>query len=77
VLATLWDLADEPAQFLMHRFYTHWLRGGTKAAALRAAQLDLIRALRAGAITAKTPFGATKLTERPALWASFVLLGEP
>lgn len=77
VLATLWDLADEPAQFLMRRFYTHWLKGGTKAAALRAAQLDLIHALRAGAITVKTPFGPTRLTERPSLWASFVLLGEP
>jgi CHAT domain-containing protein len=77
VLATLWDLADEPAQFTMRRFYTHWRAGGTKAAALRAAQRDLIRALRAGAITAQTPFGPTRLTESPALWASFVLLGEP
>jgi CHAT domain-containing protein len=77
VLATLWDVADEPARFLMRRFYAHWLAGGSKATALRAAQLDLIRALRAGAITVKTPFGPTTLTERAALWASFVLLGEP
>jgi CHAT domain-containing protein/tetratricopeptide (TPR) repeat protein len=77
VLATLWDLADEPAQFIMRRFYTHWKGGGDKAGALRAAQLDLIRALRAGTITVQTPFGQTKLAESPALWASFVLLGEP
>ncbi len=77
VLATLWDLADEPARFLMRRFYAHWQAGGSKASALRASQLDLIRALREGKVVVQTPFGPTRLSESPALWASFVLLGEP
>jgi CHAT domain-containing protein len=77
VIATLWDLADEPTRFAMRRFYTHWRPGVSKAAALRAAQLDTIRALRAGTITADTPFGRVTLAERPSLWAAFVLLGEP
>jgi CHAT domain-containing protein/tetratricopeptide (TPR) repeat protein len=77
VLATLWDLADEPGRYLMRRFYTAWRKGATKAAALRRAQLDVIRALRAGKISVTTPFGAVVLPEHPALWAPFVLLGEP
>ena len=77
MLATLWDLADEPARFLMRRFYAHWQAGGSKASALRASQLDLIRALREGKVVVQTPFGPTRLSESPALWASFVLLGEP
>jgi CHAT domain-containing protein len=77
VMATLWDVADAPSQFLMRRFYTHWRAGGTKVGALRAAQLDLIRALRAGTVKAQTPFGPATLPERPEYWAAFVLLGEP
>ena len=77
VLATLWDLADEPARFMIGAFYRHWRGGEGKAAALRASQIELIRALRAGRIAAPTPFGPAKLAEDPSLWASFVLLGEP
>ena len=77
VIATLWDLADEPARLVMQKFYTYWRGGRTKAAALRAAQLDVLQALRAGTVRAPTPFGPVALTERPALWASYVLIGEP
>ena len=76
VLATMWDLADEPGQFLMGRFYAAWKRGGSKAGALRSAQLDLIRALRAGRVAVNTPFGPVVLREHPSLWAAFVLMGE-
>ena len=77
MLATVWDESDEAAGRLLPAFYAAWRRTGSRAGALRAAQLELIRALRARTITVKTPFGPTKLTESPALWAPFVLLGEP
>jgi CHAT domain-containing protein len=77
VVATLWDLADEPAWHLLPRFYDGWRKGADKAAALRSTQLELIRSLRAGRLEARTPFGAVALPEHPALWAAFVLMGEP
>ena len=41
VLASTHAVDDEAARFLAERFYTHWLEGKSKAAALRAAQLEL------------------------------------
>ena len=77
VMATMWDLADEPAHYLVPRFYREWERSGDKADALRRAQLSLIRALRAGRVTIATPAGPLVLPEHPSLWAGFVLLGNP
>ncbi|HEX6944876.1 MAG TPA: CHAT domain-containing tetratricopeptide repeat protein, partial [Casimicrobiaceae bacterium] len=42
VLATLWDVADEPSATLMAAFYRNWSKGMDKRAALRAAQLELL-----------------------------------
>jgi CHAT domain-containing protein/tetratricopeptide (TPR) repeat protein len=73
VIATLWDVADEPTYRLVPDFYRLRALGSQKAEALRAAQLRLLRALRAGEIK----IGDVSLPEEPFLWAGFVLVGEP
>ena len=77
ILAALWDMADESAEHLLPRFYAEWQKTGDKGSALRAAQLSMLRDLRAGKITVDTPFGALPLPPHPALWANLVLIGEP
>src|SRR5262249_6959648 len=77
LLATLWDVADEPASYLMPRFYQTLRRSGNKSGSLRAAQLALLRAVRAGAVRIQTLTGSASLPENPIFWASFALLGEP
>lgn len=77
IVAALWDVPDVSAEQLMPRFYREWQRAGDKSRALRAAQLSMLRDLRAGRLKVPTPFGDATLPPHPALWASFVLLGEP
>jgi CHAT domain-containing protein len=77
IVASLSDVVDEPAQRLVADFYRARLAGVDKVNALRKAQLAMLRALRAGRITVNTPGGPVALPESPALWAPFVLLGEP
>jgi CHAT domain-containing protein/tetratricopeptide (TPR) repeat protein len=77
LVATLSDLPDAAGAFAVPRFYGAWGRGQNKAAALRSAQLALLRALRSGRITVDTPAGTFALPEVPAFWAGFVLIGEP
>ena len=77
VVATLSDLPDAAGAFALPAFYSTWARGKSKAAALRSAQLELLRALRAGRIAVDTPAGRFALPEHPALWAGLVLIGEP
>jgi CHAT domain-containing protein/tetratricopeptide (TPR) repeat protein len=77
VIASLWDVADRPTSQLVVDFYRNWLRDKDKALALRAAQLHLMRELRAGHIKITTPSGDIVLPEAPVFWASFILLGEP
>ena len=77
VVATLWDVADQPSATLMGGFYSHWLRGLDKRAALRRAQLDLLGKLRAGSMVVKTPVGNVRLDARPFYWAGYALIGEP
>jgi CHAT domain-containing protein len=43
VLASLWPVDDASAAELMRRFYLHLKRGESKDAALRAAQLEMLR----------------------------------
>jgi CHAT domain-containing protein len=62
---------------MLPRFYDVWRETGDKAAALRAAQLTLIAALREGRAAVSTPLGEVVLPEHPALWANLVLIGEP
>ncbi|MCL4845275.1 MAG: CHAT domain-containing protein [Acidobacteria bacterium] len=76
LVATLWDVVDGPPATLLPDFYRSMQRLD-KAAALRAAQLRLLRDLRAGRVMVDTPGGPVALPERPVFWASFVLMGEP
>jgi CHAT domain-containing protein len=77
VVATLWDVADDPSATLMSTFYRNWRAGADKDAALRRAQLALIRQLRTGDVKVKTSSGAViPLQEHPFYWAGYVLIGE-
>jgi CHAT domain-containing protein len=75
VLAPVWDIPDDPTMRLVDEFYRQYLKGLNQAAALRTAQLKLLRDLRAGRVVVSTPAGAITLPEHPALWAGFVLQG--
>ncbi len=77
VMATLWDVTDAPTLRLMAAFYRHYRRSKDKALALRAAQLELLQALRSGEITVKTAAGVFVLPETPLFWAPFILSGQP
>ena len=77
IVASLWDVADEPTNRLVPAFYRSWLTGVSKARALRAAQLSLLRDLRAGTVQIDTPAGRVSLPEHPVFWAGFALIGEP
>lgn len=74
VLVTLWDVADAPTERLIARFYSHTSRGLATRDALRAAQLDLLGALRKGRVRVDTPLGSVALPEHPVFWAGFVML---
>ena len=77
IVASVWDVADEPTNRLLPAFYRAWLGGASKARALRTAQLGLMNDLRAGKIHIVTPAGPVSLPEHPVFWAGFALLGEP
>jgi CHAT domain-containing protein len=77
VLATLWEVADDPTYLLVTEFYKSLKRTGDKALALRDAQLRVLRALRRGEVRIPGAFGTLTLPEHPVFWAGFVLLGEP
>jgi CHAT domain-containing protein len=70
VLASLWSVADGTTAILMERFYGYLKTGRSKDAALRHAQLDLIRG--------RTPGSghAPPRTAHPFYWAGFQLSGE-
>lgn len=74
VMVTLWRVADIVARSEMERFYAVLTtNGGRKAAALRQAQLDTIRRLRAKEM--KAPSGRP-LPEHAIFWAPFIIVGE-
>lgn len=77
VVATLWDVADEPASRLMPSLYRSLKRVPDKAQALRRAQLTLLHDLRSGRVSVPTKSGTATLAEHPILWASFILVGKP
>jgi len=77
LVASLWDVADEPTNRLLPDFYRAWLGGESKSRALRGAQLRLLRDLRAGRVTINTPAGLVSIPEHPVFWAGFALFGEP
>jgi CHAT domain-containing protein/tetratricopeptide (TPR) repeat protein len=77
VMATFWDVADSATARMMSDFYRSYARAGAKAASLRTAQLELLRALRAGRVVVDVPGRRVTLPEHPLLWAGFFLSGEP
>jgi CHAT domain-containing protein len=77
IVASLWDVADEPTNRLIPAFYRSWMNGASKARALRAAQLALLKELRAGRVQIDTPAGRVSLPDSPVFWAGFALIGEP
>ncbi len=76
VMATLWDVPDQPTNRLIARFYRHYRKNMQKSVALRLAQLELLHALRSGEIVVDTALGKVKLPEDPILWAGFILIGK-
>lgn len=76
LLASVWDVADEPTNRLLPEFYRAWRAGASKARALRQAQLGLLRDLRAGRVVVSTPVGRVPVSEQPVFWAGFALFGE-
>ena len=76
IVASVWDVPDEASSRVLPGFYAGWLRGGSRAAALRRAQLQMLAELRAGKVKIRTRAGELSLPEHPALWAGFILLGE-
>jgi CHAT domain-containing protein/tetratricopeptide (TPR) repeat protein len=77
IVVSVWDVVDAPTSRMLPTFYRAWFAGSDKARALRTAQLELIRDLRAGRVVVNTAAGAIAVPEDPAFWAGFVLLGEP
>jgi CHAT domain-containing protein/tetratricopeptide (TPR) repeat protein len=77
LVATLWDVSDRTTARVMTQFYAGYLSGVSKDRALRAAQLALLRDLRAGKVRRRV--GETTITyaEHPHLWAGTLLIGAP
>ncbi len=92
VCASLWSVDDAATSVLMERFYLHlWAKKLGKAAALRAAQIDVLRnpgwveervkrlagtrGVRGAGLTAEK-VGAEARRSPPAWWAAFVLSGD-
>ena len=77
LITSVWDVADESSAHLIPGFYREWRAGASKARALRSAQLAFLRSLRAGTVKVDSIAGPVILPEHPALWAGFMLIGEP
>jgi CHAT domain-containing protein len=69
VLASLWKVPDAETEQLMTAFLSRWLKGMPPAAALRAAQQELIRQLRASP-------SAARRQAPPLYWAGFICHGQ-
>ena len=77
IVASLWDVADEPTNRLLPQFYRAWLRRRIEGeGAPRRAATAAVR-LRAGKVSIETPAGLVSLPEHPVFWAGFALIGEP
>jgi CHAT domain-containing protein len=65
VLMSQWSVPDRETQELMEFFYKHWLSGQEKPVALRLAQIELRK-------TVKARYGQ----DQPFYWGGFVLVGK-
>jgi tetratricopeptide (TPR) repeat protein/CHAT domain-containing protein len=70
VVASLWKVPDVETEQLMTAFLGRWLQGQGKAEALREAQLEMIRRLRAEP-------NARRRQAPPLFWAGFICHGQP
>jgi CHAT domain-containing protein len=77
VIATLWDIADEPTARLMVLFYKQYAAHRPKDEALRLAQLAVLEDLRAGRVHATVGQSTVTYPEHPWLWAAPILVGAP
>jgi CHAT domain-containing protein len=62
---------------MLPRFYQSWQVSGDAAAALRDAQLEQLKRLRAGQVRITSPFGPVTMPEHPSLWSGLILIGQP
>ena len=77
-MATTWEMPDTAALRMMNAFYARLRdQGLTVSAALRAAQLHELRALRAGRVTMTAGTQTVRLPSTPLLWAGYVAVGVP
>ena len=65
ILMSMWSVPDQETRELMQFFYTHWLNGEEKHAALRAAELEEREQV-------KKRYGS----DLPYYWGAFVLVGQ-
>ncbi len=77
LLASVRELPDEAAATILPRFYHSWQASGDAASALRVAQLEQLKRLRAGQVKVRTPFGQVMVPEHPSMWAGLILIGQP
>ena len=77
VVAALWDVPDVTTAHMQPAFYRRWNALASPSDALRHAQLDLLRQLRAGRVTVHTAVGALTVPEHPSMWAGLVAIGAP
>ena len=77
VVATLWGCGGRTGRLLMSKLYQSLRIQTDKARALRRAQVDLLKQLRAGRLSVATSSGSMILREHPVLWSGFILVGLP
>ncbi len=77
VVATTWEIPDVSGTRTMEAFYRAIAGDRGIAAALRTAQLEQLRDLRAGRVTVRTGSQVVKLPATPLLWAGYVAVGTP
>jgi CHAT domain-containing protein/tetratricopeptide (TPR) repeat protein len=75
VVASAWDLPDDVAPQLFQRFYVARAGGARDSAALRTAQIAVLRSLRAGTLAVETAAGRFTLSESPFVWAGLQVWG--
>jgi CHAT domain-containing protein len=66
IIISMFAVPDESTSELMERFYTNWLSGKSKSAALHDASLSILREHR-----------EKQGTAHPIFWGGFVLIGDP
>jgi len=77
VVATTWEVPDAAGLRVMDAFYAARVAGADVSEALRTAQLQTLRALRAGKVTTKAGDQVLRLPATPLLWAGYISVGVP